>query len=151
MTRKHKSLELQLEPEVQDAVLEIAVTLDDGTITTVRSLVEQAQSALLRANRAVESNSLANMTLNFLMKKRKKRGDPTLQIHIDGSVSMIVSYDEGPPSVIARPETLPSINELRDEAESLGIDVSNYGRQKKKILSLIRTERARRGEDQASA
>ena len=140
MTRKLKPVETALDPELQEAVLSLPVSLPDGTLSTVGALVKQAEDSLHMANEAVQNNALIQRTASFLMKQEKRRGTPSIIVRIDGSAALRTSYAEngvGPSNGFFHSTKLPTIDELRARAETLGVDIDDLGRKKRKIIERL--------------
>lgn len=142
MTRKLKPVETDLEPEIQEAVLSLPVSLPDGTLATVGDLVRRAEDNLKLANEAVRNNALIQKTASFLMKQDKRRGFPTVVVRIDGTAALRISYSEEEEPLLPEAPTntkssLPSLDELRDRARELGVDISDLGRKKRKIIERL--------------
>jgi len=139
VTRKLKPVEVKVSDEIQDAVLNLPVENGSGEITTVGRLVEVASTALRKANLAIEDNALIRLTAQHLMKSGKRRGTPRIQVRLDGSVCLNVFYSD---SEEEEPKPLPSITELRAMAGKLGVDISDLGRKKIKILARLKASQA---------
>ena len=142
MTRKLKPVETDLEPDIQEAVLSLPVSLPDGTIATVGDLVQRAEDNLRLANEAVRNNALIQKTASFLMKQDKRRGFPTVVVHIDGTAALRISYSEDeepllPDAPSSTKSSLPSLDELRERAMELGVDIKDLGRAKRKIIERL--------------
>jgi len=146
VTRKLKPVEADLDDDIQEAVRSLPVRLPDGSLATVGDLVAKARECLLLANEAVQGNALIQTTANFLMKQEKRRGHPSIQVRLDGTAVLIVGYGEEEPSVEVLPlkktAKLPSLEDLRDQAAEAGVDISDLGRKKKKIIARLEQELA---------
>lgn len=143
MTRKLKPVEIPIGEPFRAAMLSVAVPDGDG-FTTVGTLVQEAQEALLRANAALGSNSLVSLAAQSMMKEHRRRGGATVEVGADGSVLLRISYNanhQDPHTTIAPGGAgLPSLSDLRQEAHSLGVgiaEVAALGRQKRKIMERI--------------
>jgi hypothetical protein len=121
--------------------MDLPALLPDGTPTTVGELIERAQSALALANRVVQENALLAQLSSFMMKQEKRRGTPTIFVRLDGTVALRVSYGSSEETGLALaegPGKLPSLDALRARATAEGVDISDLGRQKRKILARLR-------------
>ena len=139
MTRKLKSVEIELADEVQQAVLSLPVQGGEG-LTTVGLLVSQAQEALRLANEAVRSNALIQLTADHLMRGQNRRGTPCVTVRLDGTVSLLIGYGETPPTDAPPTQPtkrLPSLDTLRETAQAQGVDISDLGRQKLRIMERL--------------
>lgn len=144
MTRKLKPVEVALDEEIQEAILDLPVRLPDGGLATVGDLVRQAAEAMRLANEAVQENALIQTTASFLMKREKRRGSPTIVVRMNGTAALHIAYgekDNVAPVIEAPPTTkkskLPSLDDLRKRAAAANVDISDLGRQKKKIIQRI--------------
>jgi len=134
LTRKLKPLEIELSDSVREAILELPVQASEG-LTNVGCILKQARSALDTVNEVVRENALIQLTANHLMRTHKRRGTPTIEVRLDGTVVLVVHYPDGvedaqPPS----PAKLPTLETLRALALEAGIDISDLGRQKINIM-----------------
>lgn len=145
MTRKMKPVEADLDEEIQAAVMSLPVRLPDESLATVGDLVERAAECLRLANEAVQDNALIRTTATFLMKQEKRRGTPTVLVRMDGTAVLRITYgddeeDQPPVAVVAatsKKAKLPTLDELRKRAAAAGVDISDLGRQKRKILARV--------------
>ena len=146
MTRRLKPLEIELSEEIQQAIKSLPVEVN-GRVMTVGTLISEARSLVEAANHALSQNPLVGLTARSAMKIEKKRGIPAVVVGIEGDVKLRISYDGEKPSFIpiqARDGKLPSLQDLREQAKSLGIDVSKMGRKKLELIALI--EKALQGQ-----
>jgi len=139
-----KPVEAELDEQIQEAVLSLPVKLEDGSLATVGGLVQRAADSLRVANEAIRGNALIATTAAFLMKQEKRRGNPAIYVRLDGTVALRISYDEDeeedPILPVAKPaqkSKLPSIDELRERAERLNVDIEDLGRAKLKIIKRL--------------
>ena len=132
MTKKLKPQRITLPEEVSKAVLDAQVSFSDGSQRTIREVLEEAALLTERANRELRSNALVSYLAKSLARENNLRGDARIQ----------VSQEEGPYLVVGsedptRPERLPSLEELRERAAAMGVEVDDLGRQKLKILERL--------------
>jgi len=142
VTRKLKPVQVEVSEEIKQAVLGIPVQ-SDGTLTTVGELLGKAREAVELANSTLAENALICFTASHLMRGEKRRGTPTIRAHLDGSVTLHVAYDEGSlkePSPALKPK-LPSLDDLRKQAELLEVDISDLGRHKLQIMTRLDEKR----------
>lgn len=146
MTRKLRPVEAELDEEIRDAILSLPVKLSDGTLATVGDLVRHAEESLRVANEAIQNNALIATTAAFLMKQEKRRGNPTIHVRLDGSAVLRITYgEEDEEEEVVLPEAptaakkskLPTLDELRDRAERMRVDISDLGRKKIEILKRL--------------
>lgn len=142
MTRKMKPVEVELSSEVQQAVLSLPVRGQEGSLSTVGDLIREAREALDKANAAIHENALIQLTASHLMKQEKRRGNPSILARLDGTAYLRIIYG-GEEEVLDTPEPLvqspklPNLPSLRKKAAELGVDISDLGRQKKKIMERL--------------
>lgn len=146
MTRKLKPVDIPVQEPFRSALLSVAVPDGDG-FTTVGTLVQQAREAIERANEALADNSLVTLAAKDMMKGHRRRGNASIVVGADGSVCLRISYSkEGgtSPNATVAPggAGLPTLTALRDEADTLGLDITDLGRQKRKIMRRIEEARA---------
>ena len=140
MTRKQKPIEIPVAGTIREAVFSVAAPVDDGSFTTVGLLVQEAQEAITRANKAIATNALVNLAAQDMARLHRRRGHSFITIRADGAVVLRVQYtnpnDPLPPETLAVPggAGLPILSELRDRAVKLGVDISDLGRQKRRIM-----------------
>jgi hypothetical protein len=69
------------------------------------------------------------------MRTEKRRGVPTIRISGEGEVLLHLSWGE---EQLPEPlEKLPTLDVLREKARSMGIDISDLGRQKRNIIQRL--------------
>ena len=143
MTRKMKPIEIPVPGTIREAVFSVAVPIGDGgdgTFTTVGTLVEEAQRALGRANEVLSTNALVALAAQDMARQYRRRGHSSISIRADGEVVFRVQYtdpqDPLPPEPPSAPggAGLPLLSALRERAGELGVDISDLGRQKRKIM-----------------
>lgn len=136
MTRKLKEVQLPIPKEMQEAILDLPVIREGSDVISVRELLKEASTALDDVNNTVQSSVLAKMASQLVMRESRKRGTPKLVVDLEGEASLYVSYatDDHPTHVNGVNEKLPSLTELRQKADSLGVDISDLGRAKKEII-----------------
>lgn len=139
MTRKLRPTDIPLDLEVQEAILSMTLLAEDGSPTTLGTLVREALRNLSVANSFLKSSPLIKITAENLMRAEKKRGSPTLRVSETGDLNLRVSWGDGediPEKEVT--QKLPSLDELRQQAKDIGVDISDLGRQKHNILKRIR-------------
>lgn len=142
MTRKLRPLEIPVTSDLADSIFGLAVVQPDGSYTTVGKLVGGALEALRQANAVLEANELVAVTARSLMKEQKRRGTPSLRVSSEGKVVLCVQYDGGDPTTSLPRGALggaglPSLSSLRAQAQARGIDISDLGRQKRRIMERL--------------
>ena len=136
MTRKMKPVDYPLDSQVAEGVLNLPVVDPEGRLTTIGQTVALAGRLLESANKALNNNALATIAAQALMKDQKRRGIPSFVVDSDGRVSLHISYSGGAEAT-TDPDPLPSLEALRARAASVGVDISDLGRQKKAILERL--------------
>jgi hypothetical protein len=126
-------------------MLSVAVPDEDGQVTTVGTLVQDATEAIRRANKALAANSLVDLAAQDMMKNHRRRGTASVEVGADGTVLLRISYGQGsstPDSTTAPGGAgLPSLESLRKRAADMGLDISHLGRRKREIIDLITMHR----------
>jgi len=146
LTRKLKPVEVELDGEVQHAVLSLPLTRDDGTVTTVGDLLAEAKQALALANQTIEENALVQITAAEMVRRTERRGEGRLVGRLDGTVVLRVYYGEDPYEALPVARTkLPTIEVLRAQAEDLKVDISDLGRAKLQIIERLDAVRKSNG------
>jgi hypothetical protein len=138
VTKKLKPVQVPLDADVQEALMGLPVYSSDHGVVTVGVLIAQAREAIERANRALGSSKLVDLTAQQIMRKENRRGEPKILVSPDGEVSLWVTYgEEQTLRDIMRASKLPSLDELRAQAEELGVDISDLGRAKTLIIQRL--------------
>lgn len=145
MTRKLTSSEVPLDREVQEAILALTLVSPSGGATTLGGLVSEAMRNLKEANNFLQASPLVQITAENLMRRERKRGTPMLRISGEGEVVLRLTWGEGLDDVPSPPEKLPTLDELREQALSKGVGISDLGRQKLKIIQRLRESEASLG------
>lgn len=146
MTRKMKPVDVELEGELQESILMTGVRLPDGSFKSIGDLVTTARDAVNQANAALLTNPLATRAALLEMKRQGMRGFPVFRVSWDGTVVLQVSYEQTeqtpprPPKIERKKSDLQSLDALREEADSRGVDISDLGRQKFKIMERLGIE-----------
>lgn len=143
MTRKMKPVDVELDEDLREAILASGVKLPDGSYSSVLDLVTTAQVALGQANAALLSSPLAGRAALLEMKRKGLRGYPSFRVSCEGEVFLQISYEPVPETAVLRKKVerkksdLQSLDELRAEAAERGIDISDLGRKKFKIIERL--------------
>lgn len=139
MTRKLKPVEIPVQEPFRSAMLSVAVPDGDEGFTTVGSLVKEAREAIQRANEALATNSLVALAAQDMMKGHRRRGGAIIEVGADGILHLRISYSPKRKNATVAPggAGLPSLTALRQEADDLGVDITDLGRQKRKIMDRI--------------
>ena len=138
MTKKLKPVQVALDPDVQEALMSLPVYSNEHGVVSVGVLVQQALEAIERANQALGESKLVELTAHQIMRKEGRRGTPRVLVSPDGEISMWVTYgDEQTFRDIAAPRKLPTLDELRAQAEALDVDISDLGRAKTQIIQRL--------------
>lgn len=135
MTRKLKPIAVPVQGSVAEGVLSLPVVVEDGTITTVGETIRKAAALMESANRAVAENPLCQVAAQSLMKEQKRRGNPSFVVNSSCEVFLHIGYGKEEPANADAP--LPSLEELRAQAEEMGVDINDLGRQKRSILKRL--------------
>lgn len=109
-------------------------------LKTARAILS---AAVEQAREALTKNPLTEMVAKEAARKAGKRGHPVVVVDDDGQVMLEIRYkgdgrenpsDEGKKSWVSE---LPSLEDLRERAQQAGIDISDLGRAKRKILARL--------------
>ena len=142
--------EWPLSDDLAAEILNIPVPPSNGVqeATTIGARLEHAIQAVEEANEYLSQSSLAKIVARSIMTELKKRGEPSIMVRPDGTVILRISYDtkrsKKPVAVVQAPRSssLPYLDDLRKEAEELGVDISDLGRQRRAIHERIKAARA---------
>jgi hypothetical protein len=135
MTRKLNPAEVSLDGEVQEAILSLTLVTQSGETRTLGNLVSDALRNLAEVNNFLQTSPLIRITAENLMRTEKRRGVPTIRISGEGEVLLHLSWGE---EQLPEPlEKLPTLDVLREKARSMGIDISDLGRQKRNIIQRL--------------
>lgn len=141
---KPVEVSLDLDEELRDAILMTGVKLPDGSYKTIEDLVAIADLALSQANEALLENPLARRAALVEMKRKGKRGYPVFVVTAGGGTFLHINYEPldvamERPKLVRKKSGLPSLDELREEAEKMSIDISDLGRQKHLIIERLKS------------
>lgn len=156
MGSQPKPYESPLSEQLAEEILNIPVGLD-GDLSpprTIGEVVRRSVEMIDRANQLLEGSQVAKIVARSLMQSLKKRGDAAIVVRYDGTVVLRVVYGEQDQVVLprARRDTpavqtthrsdLPYLDALREEATSLGVDISHLGRQRRAIHEYLESYKA---------
>jgi hypothetical protein len=159
MAKILKPYEVPLDADLANEILNTPLASQPGEGNSPRTIGERVASAIRsveEANVYLAKSPLAALVADTLMRRLKKRGVPSIRVRPDGVVILHVSYDaEAPPRTVAEPPVkrgsrksdLPKLDELRAEAASLGLDITDLGRQRRAIFELVESAKAAIAED----
>ena len=143
MPRTPTTTEIPLPEEVENALMGLSVEQEDGSLTTVRLLLERIREDVAAIERTLGSNHLVTLATKDLMKANRRRGAAEVHVNSRGVLSMRIGKGstgqvQGLNHTTAPGGAgLPSLLDLRRKAESLGIDISHLGRRKRAIMKAI--------------
>lgn len=157
MGNQPKPYESPLSDQLAEEILNIPVGID-GDLNpprTIGEVVRRSVEMIARANQLLEGSQVAKIVARSLMQSLKKRGDAAIVVRYDGTVVLRVVYGEQAedrPVPRSRKDTpavqtthrsdLPYLDDLRQEAESLGVDISHLGRQRRAIHEYLTAYKA---------
>lgn len=138
MSRKMQT-QVKLDREVQEAIFSMTLVQENGKPATLGSLVDQAIQSLKWINTFLESSPIMKITAENLLRTERRTGNPVLKISPDGEIflKLVGEEDLQDPSSPLQ-EKLPSLDNLRNQAREMGVDISDLGRQKINILKRLR-------------
>lgn len=88
-----------------------------------------------RSNDLLEGSPFAKIVAEHLATKMNRRGHAAIAVAPTGEVELYISYDDQPARRPApRKAKLPLLEELKARAEKMGVDISEFGIKRKKIL-----------------
>lgn len=158
MAKILKPYEVLLDDELAQEILAIPMDSPLGDPPrTIGERVAAATAAVEAANEYLQESKLARIVANTVMKDLKKRGYPRVQVRPDGQVVLHVSYDEPEEPVkevlvqkAKRTSTLPVMDQLREQAAEMGVDISDLGQARRAIYERLQRERAARENGQSA-
>ena len=148
-----KTYESPLAPEIAQEILNIPITTDGIEHNRTIGEMIRGWSALIdQANEYLRKSPLTAIVARSLAQELRKRGDAHIAVRFDGVVVLRIIYadeEEAPPvrrldapSVLkVNHSDVPLMETLRKEADSLGVDISHMGRQRKAIHEYLQTHR----------
>ena len=143
MTRKLKPIETAIEGGIEQDILSLPVVGGDGTLSTIGENISRAAALLENANKALAENGLVSVVAKTLMQQMKRRGHAGIRVRPDGVVVLRVAYQAEDLETIedspSKPK-LPTLMQLRKEAQERDIDISDLGRQKTLIIKRLGAE-----------
>lgn len=154
MPKRRKPYEGPLEGGLADDILNIPFDSADGSrtlrerVASVLDAIEKAEAELAGINSYLSESPMAAIVARTLMQQLKRRGDPSIRVKADGSVILYVAYDtdsrRAPPPPIkkrAGGSDLPRLDELKAQADALGVGYEDLGRQRRALFERIQTAR----------
>lgn len=108
----------------------------DGTAVwdALQDAKARLAEAVADANQTLKTNPLTPLVANQV-------AGPAAQIHVDSLGNVLISGKPKLSTGRRYQSTLPSITELRRQAEALGLDPEPFGRQKRKLVKAIEAAR----------
>lgn len=155
MAKNLKPYTVPLDVDLAAEILSIPVprseSMSHGDLPlTIGERVVAAVAAIEEANQYLARSKLAAIVADTVMRKLKKRGTPSIQVEPDGTVILQVSYEEEvvvkvprvPVKQSKRKSNLPTLDELREQAKDLGVDIDDLGRARRAIYERLQVARA---------
>jgi len=101
----------------------------------LQQAAHQLREIVEKANDLLEGNEFAGMVAENLAAKMNRRGHALIAVADDGTVELHISYEDQPPRRPGshRDQKLPLLQDLRDKAAELGVDIEEFGIKRKKI------------------
>jgi len=94
----------------------------------------RVEQLVAMANDALEGSEFAKIVAEHLANKMSRRGHALIGVSDDGHIELHISYEEqGSRRPRQQPKKLPLLEEIKAEAEAMGIDVSEFGMKRKKM------------------
>lgn len=138
-------------PVSDDVVAALLATVyeDDTLYSALVFAVSQLNHMVGITQTELDKNPLTPLVVASMQKQWGKRGAGALRVGPDGQVYLEIlreakaKKDTGKPAGKRRGrKPLPSLEDLRAEAESLGLDPTPFGRKKTDILAAIQARRS---------
>lgn len=149
-TRRRKPFVKELDEALARALLNRTPKEGSGEFETLFAKLRFARTLLAQAceevQEALASNPLTEITAREAARKEGRRGKPTVTVDNGGRVILEIHYGKGrarnPKQERTEPlrhwsSDLPSLEELRHQADKLGVDISDLGRKKKLIMERL--------------
>lgn len=107
------------------------VFLGDALVKTARQL----ELLVTKANAYLRGNEFAKVMADYLAVQMNRRGDAKISVNAAGNVVLEIHYEEvaARPMSMKRKRRVPLLDELRDEATRMGVDISSFGIKRKAI------------------
>lgn len=164
MPKKRKPYRTVLSSELTEEVLSIPIPedadLDRAERPEPRTIGERLERALGELEQTVEmvnetltDNAMVGIVADTLAKSLKKRGRASIVVEPDGKVVLRVDYgkaaEEAPDPVDPSDHVkkrkwhsdLPKMDELREIADELGVDITDLGRKRRAIWERLQEAR----------
>jgi len=147
MGKPPKPYESPLAQELAEEVLSLFQVAEESESApkTIKDLVRMID----QTNARLQSSIVAKLVATSIMQSLKKRGDASLVIRYDGSVVVRVAYGDAEEEPISRTRRdtpavqtthksdLPYLDDLRELAIQMGLDISHLGRQRRAIFEYL--------------
>jgi len=120
-------------------------------VVTIGDRLHLAMAAVEEANAFLATSPLAKIVARSIMSDLKRRGEPSIKVRPDGKVMLHIDYEghksKKPQAIVQAPRKsdLPYLDDLRAEAEALGIDISDLGRQRRAIHERVQMAKTAAG------
>lgn len=105
---------------------------------------QELEAAIREADSVLADNPLTRVVAEAAGRRANRRGTPSIVIRSDGSVFLEIHYKmtDTRQKVRKWESYLPSLAELRSEAQELGIDPAPYGRKRSELFKKIEQVKA---------
>jgi len=120
----------------------------DRLMAARKELLEAQQEA----RSAIDQNPLSAVVAVAAMSRLNRRGTPSIDVSDQGNIDLVVTYQGSSPSPVPNPPSatarrswrsnLPPLDQLRLEAQDLGIDPASFGRSKTALMEAIHQAKA---------
>ena len=95
----------------------------------------QVEHLVERANDVLETSDFAKIVAEHLAAKMNRRGNAEIGVADTGHIKLYISYDDQSARRPAPPKAkLPLLEDLKARAGKMGVDISEFGIKRKKIL-----------------
>lgn len=146
---KHRTYREALDPVWSSTLLSVPSSRSpDQTVAQVlQGLHDAFRETVEEAQKVLDEHPFTEVIATEAARRAGRRGDARLVVDPDGRVYLEILYKTQKAAADPKaPRTwstdLPSIKELRDEAQSLGIDPNPFGRSKTNLKKAIEAAKA---------
>jgi hypothetical protein len=132
---KNKPYSTPVEAQLAAQLLNTSGEREEGGLLgdKLATIANELEGLVEEANKFLEDSEFATMVADTLARKANKRGWPRIAVESSGKVVLEISYQDPGKKKPKRARRVPLLDELRAEAEEMGVDISGFGIKRRAI------------------
>lgn len=132
-----RTYEYPIDPQLSAELL-VGLTSTPRAVSSYADAVRVFEEYKARAEEYLRTSTLARIVAEHEAKKHGRNGDPRIIVADGGSLVLEVNYKSKRKGKTKRNKSnLPYMDELRERAERLGVDISDLGRKRRAIFERL--------------